>query len=175
MGQAERTTKLLLDFSEKEKGGANRSKRAALSATSEVLNQARGFYLDFFLAHPEKLFERVQLVNKETGEVREAVISADKLLSLSQSIRRFPPQSTPILLLSGISARASPISPGSIAARSSRTASAKLEPITRLTPPGSRQERRKASQGYLPLPITRLSTRESFPSSLIRLRSRRAL
>ena len=84
MGQAERTTKLLLDFSEKEKGGANRSKRAALSATSEVLNQARGFYLDFFLAHPEKLFERVQLVNKETGEVREAVISADKLLTWAE-------------------------------------------------------------------------------------------
>ena len=84
MGQAERTTKLLLDFSEKEKGGANRSKRAALSATSEVLNQARGFYLDFFLAHPEKLFERVQLVNQETGEVREAVISADKLLTWAE-------------------------------------------------------------------------------------------
>ena len=82
-----------------------------------MLNQARGFYLDFFLAHPEKLFERVPLVNKETGEVREAVISADKLLSLSQSIRRFPPQSTPILLLAGISARASLISPGSIAER----------------------------------------------------------
>ncbi len=95
MGQAERTTKLLLDFSEKEKGGANRSKRAALSATSEVLNQARSFYLDFFLAHPEKLFERVQLVNQETGVVREAVISADKLLSLSQSIRRFPPREHP--------------------------------------------------------------------------------
>ena len=84
MGQAERTTKLLLDFSEKEQGGANRSKRAALSATSEVLNQARGFYLDFFLAHPEKLFERVQLVNKETGEVREAVISSDKLLTWAE-------------------------------------------------------------------------------------------
>src|SRR5215469_13211418 len=68
MGQAERTTKLLLDFAEKEKGGANRSKRAALAATSEVLNQARGFYLSFFLAHPDKLFERVQLVNQETGK-----------------------------------------------------------------------------------------------------------
>ena len=84
MGQAERTTKLLLDFSEKEKGGANRSKRAALSATSEMLNQARGFYLDFFLAHPEKLFERVQLVNQETGEVREAIISSDKLLTWAE-------------------------------------------------------------------------------------------
>ena len=117
MGQAERTTKLLLDFSEKEKGGANRSKRAARAATSELLNQARGFYLDFFLAHPAKLFERVHMVNQETGEVREALISADKLLSLSQSIRRFPPESTPMLLLAGISARASLLSPGSIAAR----------------------------------------------------------
>ena len=84
MGQAERTTKLLLDFSDKQKGGANRSKRAALAATSEVLNQARGFYLDFFLAHPQKLLERVHLVNQETGEVRVAVISADKLLTWAE-------------------------------------------------------------------------------------------
>jgi hypothetical protein len=55
MGQAKRTTKLLLDFSEREQGGANRSKRAALAAASEVLNQARSFYLDFFLAHPQEL------------------------------------------------------------------------------------------------------------------------
>jgi transposase len=79
MGQTERTTKLLLDFSSKQKGGTNLGKRAYLEATSEVLNQARAFYLSFFLAHPEKLFERVQLVNQETGEVREATISSDKL------------------------------------------------------------------------------------------------
>jgi len=84
MGRAKRTTKLLLDFSQQEQGGANRSKRAALSATSGLLNQARGFYLDFFLAHPEKLFERVHLVNKEMGEVREAVISADKFLTWAE-------------------------------------------------------------------------------------------
>jgi len=41
MGQTERTTKLLLDFSSREKGGTNLGKRAYLEATSEVLNQAR--------------------------------------------------------------------------------------------------------------------------------------
>ena len=84
MGQTERSTKLLLDFSSKQKGGTNLGKRAYLEATSEVLNQARAFYLSFFLAHPEKLFERVKLVNQETGEVREATISSDKLLTWAE-------------------------------------------------------------------------------------------
>jgi hypothetical protein len=59
----------------------------------------------------------VQLVNQETGEVREATISSDKLLSLSQNIRRFPPESTPILLPSSISVRIFLIFPGNIAER----------------------------------------------------------
>jgi len=168
MGQTERTTKLLLDFSSKEKGGTNLGKRAYLEATSEVLNQARAFYLSFFLAHPEKLFERVQLVNQETGEVREATISSDKLLSLSQNIRRFPPESTPILLPSSISVLIFLIFPGNIAARSSRIASAKPKPTIRLMSSGVPQARRKASQDCPPLAIIPPSTLASLPSSLIR-------
>ena len=41
MGQATRTTKLLLDLSARRQGGANTEKRAALDATAEVLNAAR--------------------------------------------------------------------------------------------------------------------------------------
>jgi hypothetical protein len=59
MGQATRTTKLPLDLGRRTHGGANTGKRAALDATVEVLNQARAFYVDVFLAHAEKLAERV--------------------------------------------------------------------------------------------------------------------
>jgi hypothetical protein len=79
MGQTVRTTKLLLDFSTREQGGVNAGKRAHLTATVEILNAARRFYLDFFLAHPDKLSERVEVISKKTGEVREALISADTL------------------------------------------------------------------------------------------------
>ena len=43
MGQATRTTKLLLDLSARRQGGANTEKRAALNATAEVLTAARAF------------------------------------------------------------------------------------------------------------------------------------
>jgi hypothetical protein len=57
MGQTARTTKLLLDLSDRDHGGANREKRRYLEETVKVLDAARRFYLDFFLAHPEKLRE----------------------------------------------------------------------------------------------------------------------
>src|SRR5260221_7687676 len=71
MEQAARTTKLLLDLSTREQGGANAGKRAHLEATVQILNTARRFYLDFFLAHPDKLTERVEIISMKTGEVRE--------------------------------------------------------------------------------------------------------
>jgi len=51
MGQATRTTKLLLDLGKRTQGGTNTSKRAYLEATVELLNAARTFYVAFFLAH----------------------------------------------------------------------------------------------------------------------------
>ena len=84
MGQAARTTKLLLDLSTREQGGANAGKRAYLGATVEILNAARRFYLDFFLAHPDKLTERVEIISKKTGEVREGVVSAENLLTWAE-------------------------------------------------------------------------------------------
>jgi len=41
MGQAERTTKLELDLSHREQGGANSQKRRYLEATRRILDEAR--------------------------------------------------------------------------------------------------------------------------------------
>ena len=84
MGQTARTTKLLLDLSARAQGGANAGKRSHLEATAKILDAARQFYLDFFLAHPEKLMERVEVLSKTTGEVSERLISADKLLTWAE-------------------------------------------------------------------------------------------
>jgi len=84
MGQTARTTKLLLDLSEREQGGANRDKRRYLEETVAVLDAARRFYLNFFLAHPQKLMERVEVISKQTGEVSERLLSADKLLTWAE-------------------------------------------------------------------------------------------
>ena len=81
MGQATRTTKLLLDLGNRRQGGANTEKRAALDATREVLNQARAFYIDFFLAHADKLAEKVTYYSEEHLEMRERLISAHELLT----------------------------------------------------------------------------------------------
>jgi IS605 OrfB family transposase len=81
MGQTTRTTKLLLDFSRQASGGANAGKREHLVATVQILNAARRFYLDFWLAHPDKLTQRVEVISKKTGEVRQGLISADQLLT----------------------------------------------------------------------------------------------
>src|SRR5260370_8802491 len=84
MGQTARTTKLILDLRARDQGGANSNKRRYLEETVTILDAARQFYLDFFLAHPEKLMERVEVVSKQTGEVREGLISSDKLLTWAE-------------------------------------------------------------------------------------------
>src|SRR5438132_2996627 len=84
MGQATRTTKLFLDLGKREEGGANSGKRAYLDATAEVLNQARAFYLDFFLAHTEKLAERVSYYSEKHLEMRTRAISPNELLTWAE-------------------------------------------------------------------------------------------
>jgi hypothetical protein len=84
MGQTARTTKLLLDLVRRDQGGANTHKRRALEETVKILDAARAFYLKFFLAHPEKLRERVEVRSKKTGEVKEVLLSADKLLTWAE-------------------------------------------------------------------------------------------
>jgi len=85
MGQATRTTKLLLDLGKRTQGGANTEKRAALDATTAVLTEARAFYIDFFLAHAQKLAERVTYYSEEHLEMRERLISAHELLSWAEA------------------------------------------------------------------------------------------
>jgi hypothetical protein len=84
MGQTARTTKLLLNLSERGSGGANRAKRRYLEETVAVLDAARRFYLDFFLAYPQMLMERIEVISRQTGEVSERLISADKLLTRAE-------------------------------------------------------------------------------------------
>jgi len=84
MGQTVRTTKLLLDLSAREQGGTNTRKRCYLDETVALLNVARRFYLEFFLAHPEQLREQVAVPSSQTGEVTERLISADKLLTWAE-------------------------------------------------------------------------------------------
>jgi putative transposase len=85
MGQATRTTKLLLDLGKRTAGGANSDKRAALDASIELLNQARAFYIDFFLAHAEKLALRVSYYSEKHQEQRVRLISANELLTWTEA------------------------------------------------------------------------------------------
>jgi putative transposase len=84
MGQSTRTTKLSLDLGARTNRGANTGKRAYLEATVDLLNLARSFYVAFFLAHREKLTERVFYFSVQQHEVRERVINADELLTWAE-------------------------------------------------------------------------------------------
>src|SRR5260370_11687384 len=77
MGQTARTTKLLLDLSARDQGGANGHKRRYLEETVALLNAARVFYLEFFLAHPDKLMERVEAISHPTGHVSDRPLPPD--------------------------------------------------------------------------------------------------
>ena len=85
MGQATRTTKLPLDLGERDKGGTNTRKRAYLQATARVLNEARAFYIEFFLAHAEKLKEKVSYYSEQDLEMRERPIAAKELLTWAEA------------------------------------------------------------------------------------------
>ena len=81
MGQATRTTKLSLSLDKRDQGGANCEKHALLDATV----QARTFYIDFFLAHADKLAERVAYYSEKHLEMRERAISANELLTWAEA------------------------------------------------------------------------------------------
>jgi hypothetical protein len=85
MGQATRTTKLLLDLGQRRQGGANTGKRRFLTETVAQLTAARAFYIDFFLTHADKLAERVSYYSEKHLEMRERAISANELLSWAEA------------------------------------------------------------------------------------------
>ena len=84
MGQATRTTKLLIDLGKRTQGGANAGKRVCLETTAQILNAARAFYVAFFLAHADKLTERVVYFSEHHQEERERLISAHELLTWAE-------------------------------------------------------------------------------------------
>jgi putative transposase len=84
MGLSTRTTKLLIALGPCTHGGANLGKRACLEATVDLLNAARAFYVDFFLAHAEKLAERISYFSEKHQEMRERAISAHELLTWAE-------------------------------------------------------------------------------------------
>ncbi len=84
MGQAIRTTKLVLDLGERGQGGANTGKRTHLTETAALLTAARAFYIDFFLTHADKLAERVSYYSAKHLEMRERAISANELLTWAE-------------------------------------------------------------------------------------------
>ena len=85
MGEATRTTKLLLDLGQRSQGGANSGKRMFLTETVAQLTAARAFYIDFFLTHADKLAERVSYYSEKHLEMRERAISANELLSWAEA------------------------------------------------------------------------------------------
>ncbi len=86
MGQATRTTKLFLDLGNRAEGGANSRKRAYLEETARLLDAARAFYVAFFLAHPDKLAEKVPYFSEQHQEERERLISPNELLTWAESL-----------------------------------------------------------------------------------------
>lgn len=84
MGQATRTTVLPLDLAPREQGGTNPGKRQALEETVQLLTAARAFYIDFFLAHADKLTEVAPVVSPRTGKVMQRLLSSDKLLTWAE-------------------------------------------------------------------------------------------
>ena len=85
MGEAKRTTKLLLDLGRRIQGGANTGKRVYLDATASLLNQGRAFYIEFFLAHAEKFQETVVYYSNTHLEMRERPLSSHELLTWAEA------------------------------------------------------------------------------------------
>src|SRR5260370_10339406 len=81
MGKVARSTMLELDLSPRARGGANTEKRAALEKTTAILTEARAFFLDFLLAHNEKLTEKVVYFSEKHQELRERLLTAEELRS----------------------------------------------------------------------------------------------
>lgn len=84
MAKAQRTTKLELDLGPRAEGGANVGKRCYLELTRAKLDEAREFYTSFFLAHPDKLFEKRLHLNPRTGKLVERLISKKDLLAWAE-------------------------------------------------------------------------------------------
>ncbi len=86
MGQAKRTTKIYFNFAERNQGGANTGKREYLYLTKNILNEARAFYIDFFLAHSSKLEEKVTYYSEKHKKFKERKLTSNELLTWAESL-----------------------------------------------------------------------------------------
>ncbi|MCL6639478.1 MAG: transposase [Firmicutes bacterium] len=86
MGQAKRTTKVEINFADRTRGGANSGKREYLVLTKQILNDARAFYIDFFLAHSNKLEERVIYYSEKHKKFKERRLTSNELLTWAESL-----------------------------------------------------------------------------------------
>lgn len=86
MGQAKRTTKIELNFNDRTAGGANTGKREYLFLTRDLLNAARAFYVDFFLAHSNKLEEKVTYWSGKDKKFKERKLTSHELLTWAESL-----------------------------------------------------------------------------------------
>jgi len=86
MGQAKRTTKIELNLNDRTAGGANTRKREYLFLTRDLLNAARAFYVDFFLAHSNKLEEKVPYWSEKDSKFRERRLTSNELLTWAESL-----------------------------------------------------------------------------------------
>lgn len=84
MGQATRTTKLLLDLGDRKARAANTAKCAYLQATVTILDAARAFYVAFFLAHQVKLSERIPNFSEQHHHIQERLLTANELLTWAE-------------------------------------------------------------------------------------------
>jgi len=85
MGQAKRTTKVEFNFAGRTQGGANNGKKEYLFLTKNVLNDARAFYIDFFIAHSNKLKEKVTYYSEKHKEFKERKLTSNELLTWAES------------------------------------------------------------------------------------------
>ncbi|MGI9951956.1 hypothetical protein V3F56_06280 [Moorellaceae bacterium AZ2] len=67
-------------------GGANTGKREYLFLTRDLLNAARAFYVDFFLAHSNKLDEKVTYWSEKDKKFKERKLTSHELLTWAESL-----------------------------------------------------------------------------------------
>jgi len=81
ISRAIRSTKIEINLDNRDSGGANTLKRKYLERTQEILNEARAFYVRFFLSHPEKFEEKVLYFSEKRQEWRERKLNSKELLT----------------------------------------------------------------------------------------------
>lgn len=81
-----RSTKIEINLNDRGAGGSNTLKRKYLELTQKLLNEARAFYVQFFLSYPEKFDERIAYFSQKYGEWRERKLNSKELLTWAETL-----------------------------------------------------------------------------------------